>query len=287
MDRVSLKLDFLDKGITNALCDEMDVIASKQKAMMEELDRAFRPAMDSYTSIVMPIIEQQAEMERRVAEMLAPTVRVAAEISNAMRPYLEQVARTQEAVDSLTKSITSPSLSLSTCIFREEPVVYVPRGPAIVRLDPDSMTEMVQKVVAILREDSKPTRVKAWYPLPKEAVWGKLRFKFIDGHTVKVKYPTLHAETFDFKQLGFLNRKTNGPDIKWEFLRALARYGGSVTNHEFDRRFNRTTKYETAKRLKAFFGMSEDPFEDYTKKNGYRLKFAIFSDSDSAFEDDE
>ena len=274
---------------------EIDIVEMFGPHMMRDLEsvwRAHKELSESVTQAYKPFslfIEQQAEMQKRIAEALAPMTRAAEEIARATQPFIDDWVRMQETIQNISLPVV-PTISTVLTPYRvEEPIEYIPRptGPMVVRLDDHSVDMIVQKAVLLLLSEKQPKRTNTSYPLPKGAVWGKLKFKFIDGHTVSVKYPNLAAETFDFKDLGCLDHRKNNADIKWEFLRALARHGGSITNSEFDSRFNRTTKYETAKRLTAFFGMSESPFDDYKKAYGYRLKFAIFSDSDPVLEDDE
>lgn len=113
------------------------------------------------------------------------------------------------------------------------------------------------------------------YKLPENAKWEKLVIKFFDGHTVKVTYDDLKTQTFNYKDMGFIDRKTNNPDTKWKFLIAIAENGGSLTNSKYDKRFSRNVKYEVNKRLKDFFGMDSNPIFCYTKKIGYKPLFTI------------
>ncbi len=146
------------------------------------------------------------------------------------------------------------------------------------QIERERLDEMVRKTGAAPR---KHEDVYIAYSLPAGASWEDLRVKFFDGHTVKVKYKELPTKTFSYKEMGFSNDKSHKPNIQWEFLREIADHHGYLTVSNYNKRFHKNTKYELVKVLKAFFGMEEDPFERYTKNNGYRLRFVLLSESDT------
>ena len=62
----------------------------------------------------------------------------------------------------------------------------------------------------------------------------------------------MKPQKFDYKDMGFMNTKTNNPDYKWALLRIMAEYDGSLTKSEWDKRFGRNVKYELNEGLKKF-----------------------------------
>jgi hypothetical protein len=114
--------------------------------------------------------------------------------------------------------------------------------------------------------------------LPTGSSWVKLTIKFFDGHTVKVSYPDLPTKTFDYKDMGFVDNKTNNPNNKWKLLQSIAENGGRVTNAKYDRKFSRNIKYELNIGLKTFFNMTENPISNYTKNEGYVASFIILKE---------
>lgn len=201
-----------------------------------------------------------------------------------MKPSLiETFVEMQKADLEAMQRVMAPSLDLEA----------IARGP-ILSISAEQIEELArthrtltqqdrEDIIAMLRGRAS-TPVRASYPLPKGASWAKLRIKFFDGHTVKVKYQGMPMATFDYKQLGFEDKKSHNPDGKWKFLRTMAE-DGAITNSKFNKSFNRTTKYETARRLMRFFGMSENPFHEYTKADGYRPKFVLLPESAAASSD--
>lgn len=146
--------------------------------------------------------------------------------------------------------------------------------------------EEIKQIRSELKEikDSKKSKViRESYPLPENAKWNKLYIKFFDGHTVKVKYDDLPQKSFDYKDMGFLDRKTNNPDDKWKFLVCLAENRGRITNTKYIKKLNRNTKYEVCVRLKNFFNMKENPINNYTKEEGYLALFNISPEREDTY----
>jgi hypothetical protein len=140
----------------------------------------------------------------------------------------------------------------------------------------------IQSVRIVNSEDIMPrsdkkekTVVVASYTLPKKAVWESLSIQFVDGHIVKVSYPGMKSQKFDFKDMGFMNTKTNKPDMKWTLLRIMAEHDGALTKSNWNKKFGRNVKYELNEGLKKFFGMNSNPIPHYTKKNGYEALFLL------------
>ena len=149
--------------------------------------------------------------------------------------------------------------------------------PAHPRMHPDDLKAIVGAIDS--SSPKKTPAARASYQLPEEAVWEKLKIKFADGHTVKVRYPGMKTATFDYKDMGFIDRKTNNPDIKWEFLRDMAEEHGRWPVERYIKKYHKTTKYQLSQRLQQFFGINSDPFHPYKKKEGYSLRFSLYPDT--------
>lgn len=199
--------------------------------------------------------------------------------------HMEPLMRFQKQLDSvfanhrrLADGILS---SVSSDVLKEhETIHYIPAPVAFrnyARLHPEDREQLVEEIsVRIIKP--RITKQRAEYPLPPGATWEKLEIRFFDGHTVKIKWGDMPTQTFDYKDMGFLNRKTNNPDMKWEMLRDMASHDGSLPVTHFRKSYHRTAKYQLAKRLKAFFNMHSDPFEPYARKHGYRVRFSLKRD---------
>lgn len=183
-------------------------------------------------------------------------------IKKLIAPQIESIKKMQEQNDSSARIdyIIQPRISKDHLLLTE--------------------LKNIKKELEEIKEERKTKLVINSYQLPKEAKWEKLIIKFFDGHTVKITYDNLKTQTFNYKDMGFIDRKTNNPDTKWKFLIAIAENGGSLTNSKYDKRFSRNVKYEVNKRLKNFFGMAENPIFCYTKKIGYKPLFTILPEKD-------
>lgn len=119
---------------------------------------------------------------------------------------------------------------------------------------------------------------RASYILPLHATWESVYIKFLNGYDVRISYPNMKTEVFDYKDMGFMDGKTREPDLKWKLLQTIAEHNGALTKEHFDRKLTRNVKYELNQRLKQFFGMKENPIENYTKKRGYEARFTLRGD---------
>jgi hypothetical protein len=122
---------------------------------------------------------------------------------------------------------------------------------------------IADKVVERLKPQHAP-QGRASYPLPKGANLAKLKFKQVDGHTVKVKYLGLPTGTFDYKDFGMENKKSHQPDAVWKCLCKLFETN-RITG--YNRGITRNTKYKLNACLKAFFETDEDFFYRYNFGN--------------------
>lgn len=228
---------------------------------------------EAFKSIA-PAVEQVREIQEKFRRIAEPVVESLKKHQLLFKKIADEERRAKELMDSLKGP---KPIALSAEMFRPQPVYASFKS--------DDYDIIADKVAARISPKPVIPQTTGYY-LPVGAVWEKLRIKFVDGHTVKVRYPDIPTRTFDFKQMGFEDRKTHNPDTKWAFLRAMSERG-SITLEKFDRRFNRTVKYETNERFKKFFGMNKDAFEPYAKKTGYRPAFALFPEhGQTAFEDE-
>ena len=219
-----------------------------EEKLFNDLSNKIRLTVQANYKTIKPFLEQQEELRIRVADLITP--------------ILADVNRAAE--------IARPMITDRIISKRD-----------VVRISLEDRIGIADIVISRLKKRENPIINRDSYHLPKNASWEGLRIKFFDGHTVKVKYPGLPLKTFDYKDIGFKNNKTQNPNLYWTFLKALAENGGTYSiSNTFNRQFCRQTKFETAKRLKAFFGLRTDPFHRYYKKEGFKPKFALLDDTD-------
>ncbi len=240
-----------------------EMILEKERVLREVSER-FQKQFEQINIAIRPFLLEQARMRTKIAEMLAPTLEMMERLKEVTKPIIEQALRFQEFKESMELTIEPRGHS-----FTMSPEIISPS----ISLSAEDRNAIADEVCRRLQKGNVQNRKS--YILPSNAVWEKLRMKFFDGHILKVKYPGMKIATFDYKDMGFIDNKSQKPDVKWEFLRAIAENGGALTVGKFDKRFNRNVKYETNKRLKEFFGMAIDAFPRYRKKDGYRADFTI------------
>jgi putative transposase len=113
------------------------------------------------------------------------------------------------------------------------------------------------------------------YPTPPNATWGEITFEFTADEVINVscrgKIVRTEQENFRMK-----NQNTKRPTAQWAIFKALAMAGefGWQDNHN---NRSKVTKQKEAfsKKLKATFGLSDDPLEFVTSEHVYKPKFII------------
>ncbi len=212
-------------------------------------------------------LQNIAETYQKVFDNMREPLKTVTSMVEQMQPQLQALSKMQLP---RIPDLYSPSF-IPSSFYDDENQIILP-----------ALTRPVQEVRIVNPEDIAvaPARqahkyVTASYQLPGNAQWGLLKMQFIDGHFVRVSYPGMEPEKFDFKDMGFMNERTARPDMKWELLRLLASHGGSLTKEHWDRRFHRNIKYELAEGLRQFFGMTTSPIPRYTKRDGYATLFIL------------
>lgn len=260
-------------------------------AVINEIHASAIRDVESLTASFAPFFEQQKEMQDRIAEALAPMTRAAEEIARTMQPMIDDWARMQEMMPSISLPVL-PTLSTVLTPYRvEEPIEYIPRptGPMLVRLDDQSVDTIVSKVVELLKKDASQTLVIpiSIVPMPVGATWDHIGVNFTDPHTLRISYKGKLVGAYDYALLGFARKNTKDrlPDKQWGFLLQLAilteMKGAKPTTRHLSKSLVIKTdaceksKQNLSKKLQAAFGISDDPFKKYDSIEGYRTKFTL------------
>jgi hypothetical protein len=83
---------------------------------------------------------------------------------------------------------------------------------------------------------------------------------------------------FDFTQMGMADRRTNPvvPDSRWTLLVAFAEGGGIVRwSTTIENRRLQKHKEGLSKRLRAFFGIEDEPFEPLEDRSGWLARIRV------------
>lgn len=114
--------------------------------------------------------------------------------------------------------------------------------------------------------------------VPRCATWDNVIIRFVSGDAVDIRAGGRPIGTKHFRELGFADRKTGGPDPLWGFLKYLATVNGDLSTDELDAKEGAAFKRNISKlraRLKAGFGMGDDPFQPCYKSGAFRTRFII------------
>lgn len=193
-------------------------------------------------------LKSLADMKEKIEEPLRKQLEMAKSVYGSISPQLERMAESHR-------------------IIQENYIIPQRRIQEVGIINSDD--------IGVRSNRKENSVVVASYLLPKNANWESLNIKFVDGHVVKVSYQGLKSQKFDYKDMGFMNTKTNRPDLKWELLRTMADNDGALTKSKWNRKFGRNVKYELNEGLKKFFGMDSNPISHYTKKDGYQALFSL------------
>jgi hypothetical protein len=120
------------------------------------------------------------------------------------------------------------------------------------------------------------------YKLPAGTQWGSIFIKFLDPEKVHIEVVGKKHDT-DFVGMGFENRKNSKPDNQWIFFSDLAKNNGEITWETSEAKLeNKKTKQLLSDKLKSYFSIDYDPFENYRtknavkEKNSYKIKMVLF-----------
>lgn len=224
----------------------------------------YRQAMDGYVPAI-PLSDGFISVMARTAEESQKLVETLKEPMENMQKVMESVRPQLEAMSRIIPRVTTPFIPF---LYEKEDEDFI--VPALSR----SVQEYVLEAPAPARQE----RILSSYILPGNGNWSLLEIRFLDGHTVRLSYPGLPSRKFTYTEMGFVNERTMGPDMKWKMLKEIADRGGSLTKANWNRRFHRNIKYELNEGLMRFFGMTESPIPRYTRSNGYTPLFVIRGD---------
>lgn len=110
------------------------------------------------------------------------------------------------------------------------------------------------------------------FDTPLNTKWEDITIKFIDGHYVDVIIGKKKKRTY-YREMGFEDSRKNLPNKQWEFMKNLSELNGEISwdDKKADWRLKKR-KQKLSDALRAFFGMSDDPFYPYWKIKGYKIK---------------
>jgi len=118
---------------------------------------------------------------------------------------------------------------------------------------------------------------RAW-PLPADACWPELTFRFVADEVLNVSFRG-DTRRFEPDALGMKSAKNGRPKAVWTYLKAFALKGGRLAVHQCDPK--KTSKHQKQKQalsrsLRSAFGIADEPIP--TEGSEYVTRFVVSAD---------
>jgi hypothetical protein len=112
----------------------------------------------------------------------------------------------------------------------------------------------------------------------KNTKWADITIRFLNDQEVKIENEKETSET-NYEEMGFADGKSKQPILCWGFLHLLSTGEGVFPLGKLSKKDNNariTQKKKLSDKLKTFFKIKEDPFEEYDRwKKEYRIKLKL------------
>lgn len=122
---------------------------------------------------------------------------------------------------------------------------------------------------------------------PKDLTWEEIIIRFFNGNEVQISARNNITHT-NYELMGFQNEKSKKPNVQWELLQTLSVVGGFLNwknNTKLsikERDLVKKRKQLLSETLKIYFqGVKDDPFLDYEKEGGYKIKIQLIAEQGS------
>ncbi len=123
------------------------------------------------------------------------------------------------------------------------------------------------------RSEVRPSMER--FPTPADVGWSKIDITFVDPDRVRIESKDVR-KTYNFTQMGMVDRRNAVPNVKWELLRDLAEtyghlgWGDSGATPKAQKRKERLSTV-----LKAFFGLAGEPIPWDDDEKCWRTAFRL------------
>lgn len=132
-----------------------------------------------------------------------------------------------------------------------------------------------------VHEEEKKARIQAIspFPAPSGASWGDITIRFLSREAAELIAGKIR-EGRDFREMGFMDRRTHGPDRLWFTLLYFGKHRGEISwetvgiTLPMQKNLKSYIK-DIRKRLKFLFQLEDDPFKNYRRERAYVTKFRI------------
>lgn len=124
----------------------------------------------------------------------------------------------------------------------------------------------------------KTEKTEAVEATAKDTKWENITIRFLNTYDVKIENGKETSET-NYEEMGFADRRSGKAILSWDFLQLLSTNKGVFPLGRLSKEDNatcKTQKKDLSGKLKTFFKIKEDPFEEYDReKKEYRIKLKL------------
>ncbi len=158
-------------------------------------------------------------------------------------------------------------------------------GKVLERIKQEKILEGASKKTKYVYKKSNKVGIQL-PDLPKDLKWEEITIRFLNGDEVLITVRELVYQT-SFESMGFKDQKTKNPNLQWKFLKALSLINGFLNwdnNKKLttkERNNAKKRKQELSESLKIYFTIKDDPFLDYKKERGYKIKIQLIPEQGS------
>lgn len=120
--------------------------------------------------------------------------------------------------------------------------------------------------------------------LPEGTTWENIIIKFNDGHTITIRLSNdkSFSKKTTYTDMGLDDSKQNKPNQQWMLLEYLSVHNGELFWEDVGGINNaKKKKQRLSNALKTFFQIDNDPFCNYKKEGGYRIKLRLIPEKEN------
>nr|CRH06173.1 conserved protein of unknown function [Candidatus Magnetococcus massalia] len=207
-----------------------------------------------------------------------------------------EASKQSKAIHRLCMDLTDPFLLVvsSAASLTSEDALYIQRrnGRSIpldevlvandngrIAISP-SASEQMSAFHADLFPEEEEVASSPLFPTPRDATWGDLRIRFLDGHRATLFCQGV-SKTVNFSTMGMENRRSREPSVQWDLLEKLAAGHGrfswksSGANKQIPQQIRRLNKD-----LQRYFGIEERAVLWRDDESAYCTRFEIHYEPD-------
>jgi hypothetical protein len=175
-----------------------------------------------------------------------------------------------------TKAYPPDVLEATIQEFRREMQRRLARWQRRLEIEARTLEQKESMSIARRRAVSKKILASKSEPNHSGATWNTIEICFISDERVQIRTAGEH-QTLNYAEFGFVDSRSNKPNLAWELLRELAQHGGVIQRPTaaIQRWANIEKRVQVIRKvLRNHFGIAADPIP-FVRRVGYKTSFKI------------